>query len=102
MEPILIRTAGIEDIPHILHHRRSMFLDMGKQDEQAIHQMLISADAFLRAAMPRGGYRAWMAEAGGRVIAGAGVTIVDWPGSPDDPHPRHGWIQNVYTEAEFR
>jgi len=103
MGPILIRDAGIKDIPHILHHRRSMFWDMGNHDEDAHRRMLASAEAFLREAMPRGGYRGWLAEtADGRVVAGAGITIVEWPGSPDDPAPRRGWIQNVYTEPEFR
>jgi len=37
-----------------------------------------------------------------RIVAGAGVTIVAWSGSPDEPEPRRGWIQNVYTEPDFR
>ncbi len=103
MDPILIRDAGIEDVPHILHHRRSMFWDMGNHDEDAHRRMLVAAEAFLRDAIPRGGYRGWMAEtADGHVVAGAGITIMDWPASPDDPTPRRGWIQNVYTEPEFR
>ena len=103
MDTILIREAGIDDVPHILHHRRSMFWDMGNHDEDAHRRMLVAAEAFLRDAMPRGGYRAWMAETpDGRVVAGAGITILAWPASPDDPAPRRGWIQNVYTEIEFR
>ena len=103
MAPILIREAGIEDIPHILHHRRSMFWEMGNHDEEAHRRMLASAEAFLRGAMPRSGYRAWMAETTqGRVVAGAGITITEWPGSADDSTSRRAWIQNVYTEPEFR
>jgi len=53
--------------------------------------------------MPSGGYVGWLAEtAGGRVIAGAGVTIFAWPGSPDDATGRRALVQNVYTEPEFR
>jgi GNAT superfamily N-acetyltransferase len=102
MEEILIREAELTDIRHILHHRTSMYRDMGNHDEDAHRRMLVSTEAFLREAMPRGAYRAWMAEAEGRVIAGAGITIVQWQGSPDDPAPRRGWIQNVYTEAAYR
>jgi len=64
--------------------------------------MLVSAEAFLRDAMPRGLYRGWLAMAGEKVVAGAGVTIVPWPGSPEDPAQRRAWIQNVYTEPEYR
>jgi GNAT superfamily N-acetyltransferase len=102
MEEILIREAELTDIRHILHHRTSMYRDMGNHDEDAHRRMLVSTEAFLREAMPRGAYRAWMAEAEGRVIAGAGITIVQWQGSPDDPAPRRGWIQNVYTEAAYQ
>jgi GNAT superfamily N-acetyltransferase len=103
MEPIPIREVKIEDIPHILHHRRSMFWDMGNHDEDAHRRMLAASEAFLRDAIPHGKYKGWLAEtADAHVIAGAGVTIVDWPGSPEDPAPRRGWIQNVYTEPAYR
>ena len=53
--------------------------------------------------MPAGRYRGWLAEtAEGRVIAGVGIAIYAWPGSPADPAPRRGWVINVYTEPEFR
>src|SRR5437763_1772708 len=56
-----------------------------------------------RCAMPRGAHRGWLAvTGGGRVVAGAGVTIVAWPGSVDDPRPCRAWVHNVYTEPEFR
>ncbi|HMC62523.1 MAG TPA: GNAT family N-acetyltransferase, partial [Candidatus Solibacter sp.] len=61
------------------------------------------SEAFLRRALVDGTYRGWLAvAAGGRVVAGGGVAIVPWPGSPADPAPRRGWIQNVYTEPGFR
>jgi len=97
---IAIREASLEDIPHILRHRRRMFEDMGQAGSDAI---TATFETFLRDAMPRGRYRGWLAVTDdGRVAAGAGVAIVDWSGSPADPQPRRGWIQNVYTEPEFR
>jgi GNAT superfamily N-acetyltransferase len=103
MREIRIREACAGDIAHILHHRRAMFWDMGNRDEVAHRLMLVNAEAFLRDAMPRGRYRGWLAEtAVGKVVAGVGVTIVDWPGSPADPAPFRAWVQNVYTEPEFR
>jgi GNAT superfamily N-acetyltransferase len=77
-----------------------MFEDMGQAGSDAISAV---AESFLRDMMPRGRYRGWLAVTeDGSVVAGAGVSIVDWPGSPADPAPRRGWIQNVYTEPEFR
>jgi GNAT superfamily N-acetyltransferase len=99
-----IREAHEGDIGHILDHRRRMFWDMGNHDEEAHRRMLVSAEAFLRDAIPRGRYRGWLAETAndGRVVAGAGLAIVDWPGSPADPAPCRVWVQNVYTEPGFR
>lgn len=102
MDDILIREATPDDIPHILHHRRSMFWEMGHHEEGGHRQMLANAESYLRDSMPRDHYRGWLAEAQGRVVAGAGVAIVPWPGSPEDPAPRRGWILNVYTEPEYR
>ena len=103
MHDVRIRPAGSQDIPHILHHRRSMYAEMGRGDAAAYGKMLEATEAYLRAAMPSGAYTAWMAETlEGRVIAGAGVAISPWPGSPDDPSGRRALVLNVYTEPEFR
>lgn len=80
-----------------------MFRDMRSGTDSELDEVVATAEAVLRRAMPVGEYRGWLAIRGdGRVAAGAGVTIVPWPGAPRDPAPRRGWIQNVYTEPEFR
>jgi GNAT superfamily N-acetyltransferase len=100
---IRIRPATLADIPHILRHRRAMFRDMGGVTEAQLDAVVVTAEGFLREGIPTGAYRGWLAiTADGRIAAGAGITIVPWPGSPRDPAPRRGWIQNVYTEPEFR
>src|ERR1051326_8834807 len=103
MQEIRIRAATLADIPHILHHRRSMFRDMGTGTDAQLDAVVVTAEAFLASGMPAGQYRGWLAQsADGRIAAGAGITIVPWPGAPGDPAPCRGWIQNVYTEPEFR
>jgi len=103
MDEITIRPAAFADLQHILRHRRTMFRDMGSGTEAELDAMVVTAEAFLRQAMPAGTYRGWLAETkDGRIAAGAGVTIVPWPGAPRDPALRRGWVQNVYTEPEFR
>jgi GNAT superfamily N-acetyltransferase len=103
MEGIRIRPAGLGDTATILRHRGAMFREMGRGSEPEMDAMLVTAEAFLREALPSGTYRGWLAEtAGGRVAAGAGITIAAWPGAPGDSAGRRGWIQNVYTEPEFR
>jgi GNAT superfamily N-acetyltransferase len=102
MEAIVIRLGEVADVPHILHHRRAMFQEMGCADASSLDRMQRASEDYLRHAMPSGNYRAWLAEADGRVVAGGGIAIVHWPGSPDFPDTRRGWILSVYTEPEFR
>ena len=103
MGDIRIRPANLNDVPHILYHRRAMFSEMGCRDEPLLDRMEEATEQYLREALPSGIYRAWMAETeGGRVVSGGGIAIVPWPGSPDFPAPRRGWILGFYTEPEFR
>jgi GNAT superfamily N-acetyltransferase len=103
MDEIRIRPAEFRDLPHILGHRRAMFAEMGWTDEKVLDSMQQATDEYLRTALASGDYRAWLAQTGaGRVVSGAGIAIVPWPGSPEFPAPRRGWILSVYTEPEFR
>ena len=103
MHEIRIRAATLPDIPHVLHHRRSMFAEMGRGNAAEHTRMLETTQTYLQRAMPAGRYVGWLAEtAEGRVVAGAGVAISDWPGSPDDPTGKRALVLNVYTEPEFR
>jgi ribosomal protein S18 acetylase RimI-like enzyme len=104
MYEIQIRAATFDDLPHILRHRRAMFRDMRRGYTDAeLDEAVAVAEQFLRLALSEGSYRGWLAVTpDGEVAAGAGITIVPWPGAPRDPVTRRGWIQNVYTEPEFR
>ncbi len=80
-----------------------MFAEMGGVDENILDRTQQASEQYLREALPSGGYRAWMAETdGGRVVSSGGIAIVPWPGSPDFPGTRRGWILGIYTEPKFR
>jgi GNAT superfamily N-acetyltransferase len=103
MSEIRIRPATTEEIPHVLHHRRTMFAEMGRGTAADLDAMVVTTQQYLRAALPSGAYRGWFAlTEEGRVVAGVGIAIAPWPGSPDDPAAKRGWVLNVYTEPEFR
>jgi GNAT superfamily N-acetyltransferase len=97
-----IRPATIEDLAHVLHHRRRMFEDMGYRDTDALDRMSTSSEVLLRAAIGDGSYRGWLVEAAGRVVAGGGVISLPFQGNPVVPEGRRSWIVNVYTEPEHR
>jgi GNAT superfamily N-acetyltransferase len=103
MDGIRIRAANLGDIAHVMHHRRSMFAEMGRGTAAEHARMLETAQAYLQTAMPSGGYVGWLAETTeGLVVAGVGMAIAAWPGSPDDPTGKRGLVINVYTEPRFR
>jgi ribosomal protein S18 acetylase RimI-like enzyme len=105
-----VRLADVTDIPILAHHRAAMFRDMGRRlahHEEALER---ATAAYLRDALPRGEYLAWVAEDQGArpaVIGGAGVQlrpILPRPGADGD-HLELGpeaIVLNVYVEPAWR
>jgi GNAT superfamily N-acetyltransferase len=102
-QSIALRPATLADATTIAQHRRSMFRDMGYQDELALDSMVMKFVPWLQAKMQSDDYLAWLAVSGDDlVVAGAGLWLMDWPAHMVGSSPRRGNILNVYTEPEFR
>jgi len=97
-----IRPATVADIETILHHRRSMFADMGDGSEAELDAMVTSARPFVEAALEGGSYRGWLIEVGGHVVAGGGVALVAYQPTPRDSVPHRAYVLNMYTEPAYR
>jgi ribosomal protein S18 acetylase RimI-like enzyme len=105
-----VREATSSDIPLLARHRASMFRDMGKLPASQEGELQRATEAYLREAIPRGEYLAWIADSigpSGAAIGGAGVQL-----RPILPRPgmRAGALElgpeaivlNVYVEPEWR
>jgi len=80
-----------------------MFEGMGNTDVAVLDQMEASTESYLKDAIARNTYRGWLAEVPpGRVVAGGGVVIAQWPGFPGEDRPRRAWILNIYTDLDYR
>lgn len=102
-EGIALSRATVADARTIAGHRRAMFRDMGYQDEAALDSMAAKFLPWVEAKMVSGDYLAWLAlTAGGVVVAGSGLWLMDWPAHMVGSSPRRGNILNVYTEPAFR
>jgi GNAT superfamily N-acetyltransferase len=100
---ITIREAGPGESAIILHHRRSMFRDMGEGTVEELDLMVEVAGQWLAQALADGSYRHWLAlDGSSRVAGGGGVLLCPWPPSPQYPCTQRAVILNVYTEPEFR
>jgi len=107
MPAFTIRRATASDIPVLAHHRAAMFNDMGQLPSVLRAPMTRATAAYLRKAIVRGEYLAWMAEAAGNAIGGAGVQF-----RPILPRPRpetddiefgpEAIVLNVFVEPAFR
>lgn len=103
MENITLRRATLKDASILATHRRSMFRDMGYSDEAALDSMLAKFLPWLESKMKSDEYLAWVAVTGDdKIVAGAGLWLMDWPSHMVGSSPRRGNILNVFTEPEFR
>jgi GNAT superfamily N-acetyltransferase len=100
---VTIREAMPSESTIILHHRRSMFRDMGEGTAEERDLMVEVAGPWLARALADGSYRHWLAlDSSGCVTGGGGVLLCPWPANPKDPCTQRAVILNVYTEPEFR
>ena len=98
-----IREATLNDLHHLVHHRRAMFEDMGHRDPAALHRVDQASQEYFTEALRLGAYKAWLAETpDARVVAGGGIVIAAWPGYPGETLAKRAWILNMYTEPEAR
>ena len=109
-EPFSVRQAHTGDVAHLAHHRAAMFHDMGQLPPPLQRPLEQATTAYLREALPRGEYLAWVAEdaaAPGTIVGGAGVQLRSIlprprPGTGDLELGPEAIVLNVYVEAGWR
>ena len=102
-DDVTIREATVEDLPHVLRHRRGMFRDMGHRDEAQLDAMEAVAYPFFAEGLRAETYRGYFAvSTDGQVLAGGGVVFLEYQPHPLDPRVRRPFVVNMYTEPEHR
>jgi ribosomal protein S18 acetylase RimI-like enzyme len=97
------RTATAADAHLITHHRRRMFVDAGRADNQVLGLMSRNFEPWVAKMIAEEKYFGWLTVDGDRVVAGAGLLLLDWPPHPLDPRStQRGYLLNVYVEPEYR
>jgi ribosomal protein S18 acetylase RimI-like enzyme len=97
------RVATAADAKLITYHRRRMFVDAGRADNQVLGVMSTNFEPWVAKMIEEGKYFGWFMVDGGKVVAGAGLLLLDWPPHPLDPRStQRGYLLNVYVEPEYR
>lgn len=96
------RLATVADAELIARHRRSMFVDMGQADGEAMRAMIVSFVPWVRERLRLGTYVGWLIEEGDRAVAGAGMLLMDFPPHWMDAEPVRAYLLNFYVDQEFR
>jgi ribosomal protein S18 acetylase RimI-like enzyme len=117
------RPATAADAGLITHHRRRMFIDAGRADNQVLGVMARHFEPWVAKMIDAGKYFGWLTSDRSphqnddqsadrpanrpaeedRVIAGAGLMLLDWAPHPLDPRStQRGYLLNVYVEPEYR
>jgi GNAT superfamily N-acetyltransferase len=96
------RRATVSDAEAIGEQRLRMFEDAVLADEAAMGPMVAKFIPWVRAKLEDGSYVGWLTEEGGRLVAGAGLWIMDWPPHYMDAEPRRAYLLNFYVAPEMR
>ena len=107
MKGLSIRRATAADAGVLARHRADMFRDMGQLSDDLRDTLVEAARAYFAAAIPDGRYVAWLADAGGEIVGGAGLQLRELlprpaPGSSRLVRGPQGLIMNVFTERAWR
>jgi GNAT superfamily N-acetyltransferase len=97
-----LRTATNDDIEAILRHRREMFREMGGRYARTLEQFEEASRRYFEEGLRSGRYRGIFVEKSDHIVAGGGLLIADWPGSPLNFEPRRAWILNIFVEPQHR
>jgi GNAT superfamily N-acetyltransferase len=94
--------ATVEDARLIAGQRRRMFAESGQADAETMGRMEENFVAWVRPRLADGSYLGWLMEEDGRVVAGAGLWLMDFPPHWMDAEPVRGYLLNFYTEPTHR
>lgn len=89
-----IRRAQPEDALTVAHHRYPTLPPAAPA--------LDTYAAWVAGAISREVYLGWLAEHGGVILAGVGLTLLEWGPTQDDLEPWRARLVNVFTEPGHR
>jgi GNAT superfamily N-acetyltransferase len=96
------RPATTEDAEAIGLQRQKMFADGGFAEESEMVPMIARFVTWVRPKLEDGSYVGWLTEEDGRLVAGAGLWVMEFPPHWMDDEPRRAYLLNFYVAPEMR
>ena len=96
------RLATVADAGLIAEQRCRMFVDAGQGDGVSLDAMKANFEVWVRPRLEGGSYIGWLVQEDERVVAGAGMWLMDFPPHWMDAMPLRAYLLNFYVEPEFR
>ena len=101
-ESIIIRTAGVGDLPALVAFRLEMFREMGWTDEARLAELAPAYDAYAREHLEAGDFSGWVAEEAGRTVGVVGLLWERVPPTVRNLTGRQAYVLSLYVEPEAR
>lgn len=79
-----------------------MFSEMGGDYQSQLDAFEAASRHYFESALRDGSYYGLIGADGGNIVAGGGVVVAAWPGSPLNFDARRAWILNIYVEPPHR
>jgi GNAT superfamily N-acetyltransferase len=96
------RLATVADAELIGEQRRRMFLDSVPTDDAQLERMIAKFVPWVRAKLEDGSYVGWLTSNDWRVVAGAGMWLMEFPPHWMHEEPVRAYLLNFYVDPEFR
>jgi GNAT superfamily N-acetyltransferase len=96
------RLATGADAELIGEQRHRMFVDSGQADDDLMQTVIAKFVPWVRAKLEDGSYIGWLTSEDGRVVAGAGMWLMDFPPHWMDVEPVRAYLLNFYVDPAFR
>ncbi|HZQ05186.1 MAG TPA: GNAT family N-acetyltransferase [Anaerolineae bacterium] len=98
-----LRAATRSDLPLIVKQRHAMFERMGYVNRAELDLTDEKFIEWVQDKLNSGEYRGWFLEDNnGKLVAGAGLWLMEWVPHAIDQSTQRGNILNVYAEPEYR
>jgi len=99
------RPATPADAEAITRQRRQMFLDAGLATPEQADSMAANFTAWVHRHLEAGTYLGWLTEDTGqanKIVAGAGLYLIEYPPHWQHPTPLRAYLLNFYVDPGLR